>query len=90
MGKPRVNYLEAITKRINFDYLHKKQTGASPRLVPANGGLSIRRGTASSLDAEMKTLSPAFRGALRGNVVTGRWPGAVWAGDRLHGADARG
>lgn len=29
VGKPRVNYLEAITKRVNFDYLHKKQTGAS-------------------------------------------------------------
>lgn len=28
MGKPRVNYLEAITKRVEFDYLHKKQTGA--------------------------------------------------------------
>ena len=28
MGKPRVNYLEAITKRVDFDYLHKKQTGA--------------------------------------------------------------
>ncbi|BDA42638.1 probable elongation factor G, mitochondrial at C-terminar half [Coccomyxa sp. Obi] len=27
VGKPRVNYLEAITKRVDFDYLHKKQTG---------------------------------------------------------------
>ncbi|KAK9817030.1 hypothetical protein WJX72_008654 [[Myrmecia] bisecta] len=27
VGKPRVNYREAITKRVEFDYLHKKQSG---------------------------------------------------------------
>ena len=27
VGKPRVNYLEAITQRVTFDYLHKKQSG---------------------------------------------------------------
>lgn len=27
MGKPRVNYREAITKKAEFDYLHKKQSG---------------------------------------------------------------
>ena len=27
VGKPRVNYLEAITQRVQFDYLHKKQSG---------------------------------------------------------------
>ena len=29
VGKPRVNYREAITKRAEFDYLHKKQSGGS-------------------------------------------------------------
>lgn len=29
VGKPRVNYLEAITQRVQFDYLHKKQSGES-------------------------------------------------------------
>jgi elongation factor G len=28
VGKPRVNYREAVTKRAEFDYLHKKQSGA--------------------------------------------------------------
>lgn len=37
VGKPRVNFLEAITKRVEFDYLHKKQTGKSPTLVPVHG-----------------------------------------------------
>lgn len=27
VGKPRVNYREAIGKRADFDYLHKKQSG---------------------------------------------------------------
>jgi elongation factor G len=29
VGKPRVNYREAITKRVEFNHLHKKQTGGS-------------------------------------------------------------
>ena len=32
VGKPRVNYLEAITQRVQFDYLHKKQSGESSSL----------------------------------------------------------
>ena len=27
VGRPRVNYREAITQRAGFDYLHKKQSG---------------------------------------------------------------
>ena len=27
VGKPRVNFREKVTKRANFDYLHKKQSG---------------------------------------------------------------
>lgn len=27
VGKPRVNFRETITKRADFDYLHKKQSG---------------------------------------------------------------
>jgi hypothetical protein len=33
VGKPRVNYLEAITQRVTFDYLHKKQSGGLPLLI---------------------------------------------------------
>ena len=33
VGKPRVNYLEAITQRVHFDYLHKKQSGESSALL---------------------------------------------------------
>ena len=29
VGRPRVNYREAITQRVEFDYLHKKQSGES-------------------------------------------------------------
>lgn len=34
VGKPRVNFREAITKRANFDYLHRKQSGGF--LYPIN------------------------------------------------------
>ena len=27
VGRPRVNYREAVTRRAEFDYLHKKQSG---------------------------------------------------------------
>lgn len=27
VGRPRVNYREAVTQRADFDYLHKKQSG---------------------------------------------------------------
>jgi len=29
MGKPTVNYREAITHKTNFEYLHKKQSGGA-------------------------------------------------------------
>ncbi len=35
VGRPRVNYLEAITRRAEFDYLHKKQSGMAALSVAA-------------------------------------------------------
>jgi translation elongation factor EF-G len=46
VGRPRVNYREAITKRAEFDYMHRKQSGGqgqfgrvrhSPWRLPAAG-----------------------------------------------------
>ena len=34
VGQPRVNYREAITKRAEFDYLHKKQSGNHSNPAP--------------------------------------------------------
>lgn len=76
MGKPRVNYLEAITKRVEFDYLHKKQTGAK-RLHVTH---CIDGSTIIHLDKGLQQSEWVL-------MIT-RWPGAVWAGDRLHGAAA--
>lgn len=42
VGQPRVNYREAVTKRAEFDYLHKKQSG-QPRLQVLNVILSQLR-----------------------------------------------
>lgn len=36
-GAPGVNYREAITKKANFDYLHKKQSGGAGQFAKVIG-----------------------------------------------------
>jgi len=37
VGKPRVNFREAITRKATFDYLHKKQSGGSGQYAKVQG-----------------------------------------------------
>ena len=39
VGKPRVNYREAVTRRAEFDYLHKKQSGGQGQYGRVTGYL---------------------------------------------------
>ena len=39
VGKPRVNYRETITRRAEFDYLHKKQSGGQGQYGRVSGYL---------------------------------------------------
>ena len=37
VGHPTVNYREAISKKANFNYLHKKQTGGAGQYAKVIG-----------------------------------------------------
>lgn len=37
VGQPQVNYRETITKKVQFNYLHKKQTGGSGQFARVMG-----------------------------------------------------
>lgn len=37
VGKPGVNYRQTITKKTNFDYLHKKQSGGAGQFARVIG-----------------------------------------------------
>jgi len=37
LGKPTVNYRETITRKTNFEYLHKKQSGGAGQYAKVIG-----------------------------------------------------
>ena len=101
MGKPRVNYLEAITQRVTFDYLHKKQSGAQRVFTACPMScrvVAMREVTPfSACGATMRPAGTVPHGigdnlmhSMKHTPWECRRAGAVWPGGRLHGALARG
>lgn len=82
VGRPRVNYREAITQRAEFDYLHKKQSGGQGQygrvvgfvepFTPEAGLAKVRCTGHSGQSTGLRALRP--RGGLCGVLCPGGRP----------------
>jgi len=70
-GAPKVNFRESITRKAEFDYLHKKQSGGAGQFGRVMGYLEP---TESVMDA------PEFENHMIGNVITPSWFAAIEKG----------
>jgi len=53
VGKPRVNFREAITRKATFDYLHKKQSGGAGQFAKVSGYIEpLEEGSNSKFEFE--------------------------------------
>jgi len=78
VGKPQVAYREAISKRVEFDYTHKKQTGGSGQYGRVSGYLEPYEAG----DFE-------FINEIRGGAITTEYIPAVEKGFRMAMAKGR-
>jgi hypothetical protein len=72
VGKPRVNFREKITKRVDFDYLHKKQSGGQGQYGRVIG--FIEPMTEEELEALVGTKEEKFEfvnGCIGNNIPPG-------------------
>ena len=87
VGAPRVAYREAITKRADFDWLHKKQSGGSGQYCRVVGyveplseeELKALNASSSSGNESDKTNNIVFENGIIGNAIS---PGYILACDK--------
>ena len=60
-GAPQVNYREAITATVDFDYLHKKQTGGSGQYAGVTGSIEPLN---ADHETEFEFVNEIFGGAI--------------------------
>ena len=73
VGEPRVNYRESITRKAQFDYQHKKQSGGQGQYGRVIGYVE----PLDDVNAE-----PVFENMMIGNVITPSWMAAIEKGFR--------
>ena len=71
VGQPRVNYRESITRKAQFDYQHKKQSGGQGQFGRVMGYIE---------PLEDVNAEPIFENMMIGNVITPSWMTAIEKG----------
>lgn len=69
MGQPQVNYRETITKRVPFNYLHKKQTGGSGQYARVIGFIEPLAPTTGTQDNKDKPADFEFQNRVLGTAI---------------------
>jgi elongation factor G len=89
IGAPQVAYRERLTKRVEIDYTHKKQTGGTGQFArvkivfePNEPGRAIRSSRRSSAARCRRNTSPASRRASTASWARAFSPASRWSTSR--------
>lgn len=81
VGQPQVNYRETITKKVQFNYLHKKQTGGSGQYARVLG--YIEPLPANSRDKNNELVHFKFENRLLGTSIPPEFITSVEKGELI-------
>lgn len=80
VGQPQVNYRETITKKMSFNYLHKKQTGGSGQFARVMG--FIEPIPENTRDSDNELVQFQFQNRVLGATIPPEYISSVEKGKR--------